>query len=310
MSRLFFFLLFYYGSFLFIFFFFLVSFFLFFLFRFIFTLLRTNGKTVIHFHPPGYTRNIIGKKKSAQGREKETKENERSKILVSYFPVLYFSPHLYFGSCLFYCWPSHAHVSVSSCVCLHVGEFAIACRSDRTQQSPKLFFSFISPFSKRFKMIPTFRLLYSVVDWARVALALDCIRTRHSSVYLTLSLTHTHNSIMKKSGRKREREREEPLKRSRVGKPGEILDGRPSSVLLCPCVCHFGRSSWASLSRLSFFPISTYSAGLHFLSLAVWRRTNTRTAVRQTFPTNFSLPLPMCMSLPALFWFIFLLLLI
>jgi energy-coupling factor transporter transmembrane protein EcfT len=138
-SRLFFFLLFYYGSFLFIFFFFLVSFFLFFLFRFIFTLLRTNGKTVIHFHPPGYTRNIIGKKKSAQGREKETKENERSKILVSYFPVLYISPHLYFGSCLFYCWPSHAHVSVSSCVCLHVGEFAIACRSDRTQQSPKLF---------------------------------------------------------------------------------------------------------------------------------------------------------------------------
>ena len=36
-------------------------------------------------------------------------------------------------------------------VCLHVGEFAIACRSDRTQQSPKLFFSFISPFSKRLK---------------------------------------------------------------------------------------------------------------------------------------------------------------
>lgn len=115
----------------------------FFLFRFIFTLLRTNGKTVIHIHPPGYTRNIIGKKKSAQGREKktnkETKENERSKIPVSYFPVL-FSQLIYFSApVFFYCWPSHAHVSLSSCVCLHVGEFAIACRSDRTQQSPKLF---------------------------------------------------------------------------------------------------------------------------------------------------------------------------
>lgn len=55
-------------------------------------------------------------------------------------------------------------------------------------------------------MIPTFWLLYSVVDWARVALALDCTDATLVCVPHSLSLTHTHNSIMKKSGRKRERE--------------------------------------------------------------------------------------------------------
>lgn len=249
-----FFLLFYYGSFLFIFFFFLVSFFLFFLFRFIFTLLRTNGNTVIHSHPPGYTRNIIGKKKSAQGRDKRNKIERTIKDSSVIFPrSIFFSSSIFrlLSFLLLLAVACACFLSLRVCVCMS-GNSPSRVAPIEPSNHPNFFFSFISPFSKRFKMIPTFRLLYSVVDWGRVALALDCIRTRHSSVYL--SLTHTHNSIMKKSGKKREREREEPLKRSRVGKPGEILDGRPSSVLLCPCVCHFGRSSWASLSRLSFFP--------------------------------------------------------